>query len=272
MTTRSLSGTQTRSPSLTPTPPPSLLAVCHRHSLPELCCQLGRARNGVPMVSVVAVEDGLLASDASAAVSERQGDLDSSAAEAAAAELANEASMAAEVPIAVDLTFARCFMTSEEALFKIPSKIVGQEMWTQQMETARLKSFGAFLNRILFEGAEIDSALTALAMADELRIQFAKEKRTSSTVHPEAPGAMVAQRAQLAWAERANFVATWKDRLPAAYEPAKPSYAGLSAVGRLRAQRAYERQLSGENPEESAEAAAAKANKWFADWAARNKF
>ena len=223
------------------------------------------ARLGKPMASAEAVEEGLSAEASPAPVAREVSD----AAAAAAAEAANEASMATQAPTEVDMTFVRCFVASEEALFKLKSKVVGKEMWSQETERARLNSFRAFLTKLIFDEADVSAALTALAIADDLRQRFEREKRDSSIVHSKASDARVAQRAQLAWLERADFVEAWSDRTPTSCEPLKPNYEGLSAVGRIRAQRKYERELSGERPEDSAEAAAAKANKWFADWAAK---
>ena len=150
------------------------------------------------------------------------------------------------------------------------------DMWTEELDLLRLKSFRDFLAR----GRECSDfgakAMMALADADQLtkayRFELRQLKRAAANLEPgEALEAelSVEGRFNRAWADRAAFVADWTPRLPVPRQPYRPSLNGLSAVGRLRAQQEYEREASGRN---QAEKNARMLNKWFDDWLRERNF
>jgi len=164
----------------------------------------------------------------------------------------------------VDLTFARCFLTSEEARFGIAQKQIGVNMWSREQDIKRMQTIRAFLNKLL-EGVEVETAMVEMAMRELVRAEYKKECRLKMA-DPSSwatADATVEGRFALAWQDRERFVATMKkDWMPDSIAPPKPSYNGLSAVGRLRAKEEYERQLRGEKKDETAE----KMNAWFKDF------
>lgn len=215
--------------------------------------------NGIPMVSADAVEQGLSAEAAEAvrrqAVQDaRRAQVEAAEAAAASSERANEA--ASSTFAEIDLTFATCFISSEEARFDMTPKVAGKGMWTAELQLLRLKTFRAFLNVLIFQGAALDAALSELAMADVLRKAFEFEIREQKRNEEYV---VVTERARGAWQNRAAFIREWKDRSPVSYLPSEPSYNGMSAVGRLRARQTYERELAGEKSDGTAE----KLNAWF---------
>jgi len=164
----------------------------------------------------------------------------------------------------VDLTFARCFLTSEEARFGIAQKQIGVNMWSREQDIKRMQTIRAFLNKLL-EGVEVETAMVEMAMRELVRAEYKKECRLKMA-DPSSwatADATVEGRFALAWQDRERFVATMKkDWMPDSIAPPKPSYNGLSAVGRLRAKEEYERQRNGEKKDETAE----KMNAWFKDF------
>ena len=244
--------------------------------------------NGIPMVSADAVEQGLSGEAAEAvrrqALQEaRRAQGEAAEAAAASSERANEA--ASSTFAEIDLIFATCFISSEEARFDMTPKVAGKGMWTAELQLLRLKTFRAFLNELIFEGAALDAALSELAMADVLRKAFEYEIREQKRDLGRNLGrsdlgrsdlgkafeyeireqkrhkeyVVVTERARGAWQSRVAFIREWKDRSPVSYLPNEPSYNGMSAVGRLRARQTYERELAGEKSDVTAE----KLNAWF---------
>ena len=93
--------------------------------------------NGIPMVSADAVEQGLSAEAAEAvrrqAVQDaRRAQVEAAEAAAASSERANEA--ASSTFAEIDLTFATCFISSEEARFDMTPKVAGKGMWTAELQ------------------------------------------------------------------------------------------------------------------------------------------
>ena len=170
--------------------------------------------NGIPMVSADAVEQGLSGEAAEAvrrqALQEaRRAQGEAAEAAAASSERANEA--ASSTFAEIDLIFATCFISSEEARFDMTPKVAGKGMWTAELQLLRLKTFRAFLNELIFEGAALDAALSELAMADVLRKAFEYEIREQKR-HKEY--VVVTERARGAWQSRVAFIREWKDRSP----------------------------------------------------------
>jgi len=240
-------------------------------------------RQGIAMVSADAVEEGLAAEAEAATTLRTVKDAELAlAAEAqlaaAGAEAANEASAAAGDPSDIDLTFARCFLASEEERFNVRPRVVGRGMWTPELDAARLKTFRAFLVRLL-EGKELQVAVAALARDDLLVAKLKDESKEAAqraascreaarlgdaadAAADDDDDANVGLRLECAWAARADFVARWQGRVDSFVAPAEPSYEGLSAVGRLRAQQAWQREASGAAPDDTAD----KLNKWFGNF------
>ena len=233
--------------------------------------------SGFALTSVAAVEQAMAAANrvtADADNAARKAQELALAAEQQAAQVEAENEAQADASRTVDLVFARCFLTSEEALFGIPHKYVGKDMWSDAQDDARSQNFrdafAVLVQRQDSEGSVLKEALLKISRVDPVAQRWAAEaadaEDTAAAALKQAP---VELRLLEAWRDRTAFTAEWQARVPKNVEEDSLRFDGSSesAVGRMRRMGAATDSMSlrQRTDDEARDDWVDKANRWWND-------